>query len=37
MGDTLVSTGDDGTVKLWKKAVDGKWLEATEIDATKDA
>ncbi|KAK3709081.1 hypothetical protein LTR37_011060 [Vermiconidia calcicola] len=36
MGDILVSTGDDGVVRLWKKAVDGKWLEATEIDATKD-
>ncbi|KAK3051282.1 hypothetical protein LTR09_007678 [Extremus antarcticus] len=36
MGDILVSTGDDGKVRLWKKAVDGKWLEATEIDATKD-
>ena len=33
MGDILVSTGDDGTVRLWKKAVDGKWLEAAEIDA----
>ena len=37
MGDILVSTGDDGTVRLWKKAIDGKWLEATEIDATKEA
>ena len=36
MGDVLISTGDDGTVRLWKKAVDGKWLEATEIDATKE-
>lgn len=37
MGDMLVSTGDDGLVRLWKKAVDGKWLEAAEIDATKDS
>jgi nucleoporin SEH1 len=36
LGDMLVSTGDDGTVRLWKKAVDGKWLEATEIDATRE-
>lgn len=36
MGDALTSTGDDGTVRLWKKAIDGKWLEAMEIDATKD-
>ena len=35
MGDLLVCSGDDGTVKLWKKAVDGKWLEAAEIDATR--
>ena len=36
MGDILISTGDDGIVRLWKKAIDGKWLEATEIDATRD-
>jgi WD40 repeat protein len=36
MGDILVSTGDDGTVRLWKKAVDGRWLEATEIDAARN-
>ena len=36
MGDLLVSSGDDGTVKVWKKAMDGKWLEAVEIDALKD-
>jgi len=35
MGDLLVSSGDDGTVRAWKKAVDGKWMEAAEIDATK--
>ncbi|KAK4544087.1 hypothetical protein LTR36_004585 [Oleoguttula mirabilis] len=32
--DLLVTTGDDGAVRLWKRAVDGKWLEAAEIDAT---
>ena len=37
MGDVLISTGDDGTIRLWRKAIDGKWLEATEIDATKGA
>lgn len=36
MGDVLVSTGDDGTARLWKRAVDGKWLEAAEIDAIMD-
>nr|POE87905.1 nucleoporin seh1 [Quercus suber] len=34
MGDILVSSGDDGTVRLWKKSVEGRWIEAAEIDAT---
>lgn len=33
--DLMVSTGDDGTVRVWKKAVDGKWLEAAEIDGSR--
>lgn len=33
MGDVLVSTGDDGTARMWKRSVEGKWLEAAEIDA----
>ena len=37
MGDVLVSTGDDGTIRLWKKAIDGKWLEAAEIDALRES
>jgi len=37
VGDVLVCSADDGTVRLWRKAVDGKWLEAAEIDATKGA
>ncbi|WPG99194.1 nucleoporin seh1 [Acrodontium crateriforme] len=37
MGDILVSTGDDGTIRLWRKSVDGRWLEAAEIDASKDS
>ncbi|KAK3678379.1 hypothetical protein LTR78_001676 [Recurvomyces mirabilis] len=36
MGDLLISSGDDGMVKVWKKAMDGKWLEAVEIDALRD-
>lgn len=36
MGDTLVSSGDDGSIRLWKKAIDGKWLEAAEVDALRD-
>lgn len=35
-GDALVSTGDDGTVRMWKKSVEGKWLEAIEIDAVSE-
>ncbi|KAK3109920.1 hypothetical protein LTR53_016328 [Teratosphaeriaceae sp. CCFEE 6253] len=37
MGDILVSSGDDGTIRAWKKAVDGKWMEAAEIDAMKQS
>ena len=36
IGDILISTGDDGTARMWKKSVEGKWLEAAEIDATID-
>ena len=32
MGDLLVSTGDDGMVRTWKRALKGEWLEASEID-----
>ena len=35
-GDLLYSTGDDGSVRVWKKAVDGKWVEAAEVDGTRD-
>ena len=37
MGDMLVSSGDDGSIRLWKKAIDGKWLDAAEVDALKEA
>ncbi|TKA31319.1 hypothetical protein B0A50_02164 [Salinomyces thailandicus] len=30
--DLLLAVGDDGALRMWKKAVDGKWLEAVEID-----
>ncbi|OCK82056.1 WD40 repeat-like protein [Lepidopterella palustris CBS 459.81] len=36
MGDLLVSTGDDGAIRTWKKAVNGNWLEYAEIDAGQD-
>ncbi|TKA77340.1 hypothetical protein B0A55_03415 [Friedmanniomyces simplex] len=32
MGDLLVSSGDDGAIRVWKRAVDGKWMGAAEID-----
>ena len=35
MAEALLSTGDDGTTRIWKKAMEGKWLEAAEIDVTK--
>ncbi|GAB7363694.1 hypothetical protein MBLNU230_g4262t1 [Neophaeotheca triangularis] len=37
MGDMLISTGDDGIVKVWKKSLEGKWLEAADIDAVTHA
>ncbi|KAK5133808.1 hypothetical protein LTR08_007238 [Meristemomyces frigidus] len=36
MANLLVASGDDGVVRVWKRAADGKWLEAAAIDATKD-
>jgi nucleoporin SEH1 len=35
MADMLLSTGDDGATRIWKKSVEGKWLEAAEIDVFK--
>ncbi|KAF2663892.1 WD40 repeat-like protein [Microthyrium microscopicum] len=37
LGDLLVSTGDDGSVRTWKKALNGlsgQWLEYAQIDMT---
>lgn len=34
-GDFLASTGDDGSVKFWKKSVDGKWMEVVDIEPAK--
>lgn len=33
-GDLLVSTGDDGLVQVWKRGIDGQWLQYAEIDGT---
>ncbi|PSN69498.1 WD40 repeat-like protein [Corynespora cassiicola Philippines] len=36
MGDLLVSTGDDGAIRTWKKAVNGHWAEYAEIETARD-
>ena len=36
LGDLLVSTGDDGAIRTWKRAVNNKWLEYAEIDVARD-
>lgn len=36
IGDTLASSGDDGAVKLWKKSIDGEWIEYGEIEAEEE-
>ncbi|KAK2735776.1 epoxide hydrolase, soluble (sEH) [Myotisia sp. PD_48] len=30
LGDCLLSSGDDGSVRLWKRAISGEWLEFAE-------
>ncbi|KAF1818859.1 WD40 repeat-like protein [Dissoconium aciculare CBS 342.82] len=34
LGEILVSTGDDGVVRLWRRSVEGRWLESVEVDLT---
>ncbi|KAF1834053.1 WD40 repeat-like protein [Decorospora gaudefroyi] len=36
MGDILVSTGDDGSIRTWKKAANGGWMEYAEIEPTRE-
>ncbi|KAF2796672.1 nucleoporin seh1 [Melanomma pulvis-pyrius CBS 109.77] len=36
MGDLLVSTGDDASIRTWKKAVNGHWAEYSEIETARD-
>ncbi|KAJ5784866.1 uncharacterized protein N7503_010078 [Penicillium pulvis] len=31
-GDSLISSGDDGVVRFWKKSLAGEWLEFAETD-----
>ncbi|KAJ6088791.1 hypothetical protein N7486_010052 [Penicillium sp. IBT 16267x] len=31
-GDSLISSGDDGAVRFWKKSLAGEWLEFAETD-----
>ncbi|KAJ6172325.1 hypothetical protein N7470_001392 [Penicillium chermesinum] len=31
-GDSLISSGDDGAVRFWKKSLSGTWLEFAETD-----
>ncbi|KAK6418938.1 hypothetical protein LTR95_017120 [Oleoguttula sp. CCFEE 5521] len=35
-GGMLITTADDGVARLWKKSIEGKWLEAAEIDGVKE-
>ncbi|KAL4903649.1 hypothetical protein BDW74DRAFT_37236 [Aspergillus multicolor] len=35
-GDCLISSGDDGVVRFWKKALSGEWLEYAETEMTDD-
>ncbi|KAF2824467.1 WD40 repeat-like protein [Ophiobolus disseminans] len=37
MGDLLVSTGDDASIRTWKKAVNGRWAEYSEINISGEA
>ncbi|KAF9694038.1 hypothetical protein EKO04_007894 [Ascochyta lentis] len=37
MGDLLVSTGDDASIRTWKKAVNGRWAEYAEIETAREA
>ncbi|KAJ4291892.1 hypothetical protein N0V90_009789 [Kalmusia sp. IMI 367209] len=36
MGDLLVTTGDDAAIRTWKKAINGHWLEYSEIGTSGD-
>ena len=35
-GDLLVTTGDDASIRTWKKAINGHWTEYSEIETARD-
>ncbi|OXV06202.1 hypothetical protein Egran_06029 [Elaphomyces granulatus] len=35
-GDCLISSGDDGTVRFWKKSISGEWLEFAEVNMAEE-
>ena len=35
VGDCLISSGDDGTVRFWKRSLSGEWVEYAETDMTQ--
>ncbi|KAI4668114.1 uncharacterized protein J4E78_001936 [Alternaria triticimaculans] len=36
MGDLLVTTGDDASIRTWKRAADGHWQEYAQIETAQD-
>ncbi|KAL4797048.1 WD40-repeat-containing domain protein [Aspergillus venezuelensis] len=34
-GDCLISSGDDGVVRFWKKSLSGEWLEYAQTEMTE--
>ncbi|GAD93856.1 nuclear pore protein [Paecilomyces variotii No. 5] len=36
-GDCLLSSGDDGSVRFWKKSLSGEWLEFAETNMTDES
>ncbi|XP_014553078.1 hypothetical protein COCVIDRAFT_108601 [Bipolaris victoriae FI3] len=36
MGDLLVTTGDDASIRTWKQAANGHWMEYAQIETAQD-